>query len=52
VPRAFVLDVDESLDVTGYRSIWYPYPSDFHEPWAPGPLPPQQVAEVLTKLFI
>jgi acetolactate synthase-1/2/3 large subunit len=35
----FVLDVDVSLDVKGYRSIWYPYPSDFYEPWAPGPLP-------------
>jgi acetolactate synthase-1/2/3 large subunit len=35
----FVLDVDVSLDVKGYRSIWYPYPNNFYEPWAPGPLP-------------
>ena len=34
----YVLDVDVSLDVKGYRSIWYPYPSNFYEPWAPGPL--------------
>ena len=35
----FVIDVDVSLDVKGYRSIWYPYPSNFYQPWAPGPLP-------------
>jgi acetolactate synthase-1/2/3 large subunit len=35
----FVIDVDVSLDVKGYRSIWYPYPSNFYEPWTPGPLP-------------
>jgi acetolactate synthase-1/2/3 large subunit len=35
----FVIDVDVSLDVKGYRSVWYPYPSNFYEPWAPGPLP-------------
>jgi hypothetical protein len=34
----FVIDVDVSLDVHGYRSIWYPYPTNFYEPWVPGPL--------------
>ena len=34
-----VIDVDVSLDVKGYRSIWYPYPTNFYEPWVPGPLP-------------
>ena len=32
-----VIDVDVSIDVAGYRSIWYPYPRNFHETWAPGP---------------
>ena len=36
----FVIDVEVSLDVQGYRSIWYPYPTNFYEPWAPGPLVP------------
>lgn len=35
----FVIDVDVSLDVKGYRSVWYPYPTNFYEPWAPGPIP-------------
>lgn len=35
----FVIDVEVSLDITGYRSIWYPYPTNFYEPWAPGPIP-------------
>ncbi|MCC7484933.1 MAG: thiamine pyrophosphate-binding protein [Burkholderiales bacterium] len=34
-----VIDVEVALDVEGYRSIWYPYPANFHEPWVPGPLP-------------
>jgi len=34
-----VIDVDVSLDIKGYRSVWYPYPANFHETWAPGPLP-------------
>jgi acetolactate synthase-1/2/3 large subunit len=29
-----VVDVDVSLDVEGYRSVWYPYPRNFYEPWA------------------
>jgi acetolactate synthase-1/2/3 large subunit len=31
-----VIDVDVSIDVEGYRSVWYPYPSNFYEPWGPG----------------
>lgn len=31
-----VIDVDVSLDVKGYRSVWYPYPTDFYQPWKPG----------------
>lgn len=31
-----VIDVDISLDVQGYRSVWYPYPTDFYQPWKPG----------------
>jgi acetolactate synthase I/II/III large subunit len=34
-----VIDVDVSLDIKGYRSIWYPYPSDFNRSWTPGALP-------------
>lgn len=34
----FVIDVEVSLDVKGYRSIWYPYPANFYQPWTPGPL--------------
>lgn len=34
-----VIDIDVSLDVKGYRSVWYPYPANFHQTWAPGPLP-------------
>ncbi len=34
-----VIDVDVSLDIKGYRSIWYPYPTDFNQTWTPGPLP-------------
>lgn len=34
--RPTVVDVDVSLDVTGYRSVWYPYPADFYQSWAPG----------------
>ena len=41
-----VIDVDVSLDVKGYRSIWYPYPGNFYEPWAPGPLPAGDAAPV------
>ena len=37
--RPVVLDVDVSIDVAGYRSIWYPYPSNFNDTWKPGPLP-------------
>jgi acetolactate synthase-1/2/3 large subunit len=33
-----VVDVDVSLDVKGYRSVWYPYPTDFYQPWRPGPV--------------
>ena len=31
-----VLDVDVNLDVEGYRAIWYKYPRNFFETWAPG----------------
>ena len=34
-----VIDVEVSLDIEGYRSIWYPYPANFHDTWKPGPLP-------------
>jgi acetolactate synthase-1/2/3 large subunit len=37
--RPVVLDVDVSIDVPGYRSIWYPYPNNFNDTWKPGPLP-------------
>jgi len=33
-----VIRVEVSLDVKGYRSIWYPYPTDFYETWRPGPI--------------
>jgi acetolactate synthase-1/2/3 large subunit len=33
-----VIDVDVSLDVKGYRAVWYPYPTDFYQSWKPGPL--------------
>lgn len=39
-----VIVVEVSLDIKGYRSIWYPYPSDFHKSWTPGPLPEAQAA--------
>jgi len=32
-----VIDVDVSLDIKGYRSIWYPYPNNFYDTWVPGP---------------
>jgi acetolactate synthase-1/2/3 large subunit len=32
-----VIDVDVSLDIKGYRSVWYPYPTDFYQPWQAGP---------------
>lgn len=40
-----VVNVDVALDIEGYRSIWYPYPSNFYESWVPGvdvptPAPP------------
>jgi acetolactate synthase I/II/III large subunit len=34
--RPTVIVVEVSLDVEGYRSIWYPYPRDFHAGWKPG----------------
>ncbi len=34
-----VIDVDVSMDIEGYRSIWYPYPKNFYDKWAPGPTP-------------
>lgn len=34
-----VIVVETALDIKGYRSIWYPYPNNFHETWKPGPLP-------------
>lgn len=34
-----VIDVDVSLEVKGYRSVWYPYPSDFYQAWTPGAAP-------------
>jgi acetolactate synthase-1/2/3 large subunit len=34
-----VIVVEVALDIKGYRSIWYPYPNNFHKSWAPGPLP-------------
>jgi acetolactate synthase-1/2/3 large subunit len=36
-----VLDVDVSIDVAGYRTVWYPYPRDFYQSWKAGPLPNQ-----------
>ena len=30
-----VIDVDVSLEVKGYRSVWYPYPTDFYQAWSP-----------------
>ncbi len=33
-----LIDVEVSLDVTGYRAVWYPYPRNFYEHWAAGPL--------------
>jgi len=38
--RPHVIDVDVSLAVEGYRAVWYPYPRNFFETWAPGPLRP------------
>jgi acetolactate synthase-1/2/3 large subunit len=35
--RPHVVDVDVNLEVEGYRSVWYPYPRNFFETWAPGP---------------
>lgn len=32
-----VVDVDVSLEVRGYRAVWYPYPPNFYETWTPGP---------------
>jgi acetolactate synthase I/II/III large subunit len=32
-----VIDVDVNLEVAGYRPIWYRYPPNFFETWAPGP---------------
>jgi acetolactate synthase-1/2/3 large subunit len=32
-----VIDVDVDLELKGYRSILYPYPSNFHQTWKPGP---------------
>ena len=34
-----VIVVEVSLDIKGYRSLWYPYPNNFHQTWAAGPLP-------------
>lgn len=31
-----VIDVDVSLDIEGYRSIWYPYPNNFYQSWPMG----------------
>jgi len=31
----FVVDVEVSLEIEGYRSIWYPYPTNFYESWSP-----------------
>jgi len=42
----FVVNVEVALDVRGYRSIWYPYPANFHEPWVPGPLATGSAAPV------
>ncbi len=41
-----VICVEVSLDIKGYRSIWYPYPNNFHESWKPGPLPVATAAPV------
>jgi acetolactate synthase-1/2/3 large subunit len=35
-----VIDVDVSLDVKGYRSVWYPYPTDFYQAWSPSAATP------------
>lgn len=39
-----VICVDVALDIKGYRALWYPYPNNFHETWAPGPLPAASAA--------
>jgi acetolactate synthase-1/2/3 large subunit len=44
-----VIVVEVSLDIKGYRSLWYPYPSNFHESWTPGPLPAAAAAPVKKK---
>jgi acetolactate synthase-1/2/3 large subunit len=44
-----VIVVEVSLDVKGYRSLWYPYPNNFHETWVPGPLPAAAAAPVKKK---
>jgi acetolactate synthase-1/2/3 large subunit len=36
-----VIDVDVSISVDGYRTVWYPYPRDFYKSWKAGPLPDQ-----------
>jgi acetolactate synthase-1/2/3 large subunit len=33
-----VIVVETALDIKGYRSVWYPYPNDFHQTWKPGPM--------------
>jgi acetolactate synthase-1/2/3 large subunit len=35
-----VIDVAVSLEVEGYRSVWYPYPTDFYKAWSFGPVRP------------
>jgi acetolactate synthase-1/2/3 large subunit len=35
--RPFVVDVEVNLDIQGYRAVWYPYPNNFYDTWAPGP---------------
>jgi acetolactate synthase-1/2/3 large subunit len=44
-----VIVVEVSLDIKGYRSLWYPYPNNFHESWTPGPLPVAAAAPVKKK---
>ena len=33
-----VISVDIEINVTGYRSLWYPYPANFYDSWKPGPI--------------
>ncbi|KRF22392.1 thiamine pyrophosphate-binding protein [Phycicoccus sp. Soil802] len=36
--RPTLICVETELETPQYRAIWYPYPSNFHDTWKPGPL--------------